>query len=212
MERKCQLGFNSAITAVSEEDGSFSDKLHVKRILPLRGRSMQIDGVAGVFIARYGMEVTYFDEIVNADEIVRRVQQAIDGLLGVSTEKANELFPLRGAKWPTVTLEKPAPRKPTYRKMVVAELPSDITRYTKSSEEWKQFEQHVCGSLVNLDGARGCKINYREVGLIFDTRFTSKTAVQRHLRRELVGLREERAILPFLKHKVLRLKFTVVDM
>jgi len=207
----CKLGldFNSAITGLPTENGKFDQQAHQAQILPLRGLIMQIDGVSGVFIARYGVQIDYCDNIVTAKQILTAVQQAIDTLMAI---EGTSLFPLRGEKKPTVTIDSSTQPKPTYRKMVIVRLPSDLTAFTKDNEVWQQLEALVGGHLAHHEGVRGYDVYLREVSVTFDTRLTTATAIKRHISRSLGLMHDGVRIFPFLGDRKLRFtKIFVID-
>jgi hypothetical protein len=208
-KRRLTLGFNTAITGLPPENGTFNESAHTKAVLPLRGLLMQIDGMDGVHIGRYGMTVTYLSELVDPQTILTRAQQAVDRLAGAVGSK---LFPLREEKTPTVTMEQPRPASPTHRKTVVASLSSDLAAFTKDNDLWKALTDMLGKELASRDGVRGYEIYLREVRVTFDPRITSQTALTNHIRKVLNHQwMVSPALFPFFRGRVLRLKFTVID-
>ena len=69
-EPRIQFVFNTAITGLPEDTGAWDEKVHNDAVLPLRGLIMQIDGVSGCHIARYGMMVQYLAEVIDRESLI----------------------------------------------------------------------------------------------------------------------------------------------
>jgi len=95
--RTIEFEFNTALTELGE-NGIFDEAEHTKKILPLRGKIMKIDGMTGCLVARYGVDVYYFPPAVDdIEEVERKIIQIFE-------EAAEEnFFPLRGKKKVKIT-------------------------------------------------------------------------------------------------------------
>lgn len=200
------LEFNSAISGI-QPDGKFRDNDHDATVKPVRGLIMsQTDGITGMNIGRYGARVNHFAEIISADQVRTAFQTAIDAILETTD---HTIFPLRGEKTPTVTLESTSAPKPSYRKTVAARFDTDIAAYTKDDKKWNEFTTRVGEALANINGARDYEIYLNEVHLTIDTRAVSVQAAQEHMDNVIQTLRREDVILPFAKD--VRVKFRHFD-
>ncbi len=92
--RTSRFAFNTFITSVAQQDD------HDRLVSPIVNSIFITDGIYQCLITREGIEVMWYDTMIDQDRVVEVVQQAIawsvDGLTGV--------FPLRGDKTPTATL------------------------------------------------------------------------------------------------------------
>lgn len=212
MECKVLLAFNTAITGLPEEDGKWDEQAHKVQVLPLRGKIMQIDGATGSYIARYAVEVKYLSELTTPEAILAHVQRGIDWLM---SNPDTTLFPLRGEKVPSVTIEQPKPTAPSCLKTVIAYFTTDLTVYTKDEKLWGEIQSIVGAVLVNQNGVRGYEVHMGAVAITIDTHATSVTATKRHIRTVLDNLRDEGdmriAFFPFLETGCPRLRFVVKD-
>lgn len=211
-ERKLRLYFNSAITGPPLEDGTLEEPSHQEQTLPLHKLIIQVDGIAFAFISRFVMEISYYEAVTTPQQILTAAQEAIDTLMAI---EGMTLFPLRGEKKPTVTLDSstqpPQPRS-THLKKVIVRLPSDLTAFPMNDATWQEHKEHVGGHLVRHEGVRGFEIYLREVIVTFDTGLTTATAIKRHISRSLGLLNDGVRIFPFLGDRKLRfVKVVVVD-
>lgn len=193
-ESKIQFSFNTAITGLPEATGAWDEKAHRDAVLPLRGLVMQIDGVCGCHIARYGMTVDYVGGVASRDLVITGVKAAV---MAVSDGKG--LFPLRGEKKPAVTLE--APTIARHHTWWAARVDFDTDLFVDISEE---ATQAICNELkarlVDADGARNPGVGQRVLWVNFDPRITSSVDMEDHLRsvvREIMESRKEKKYFPF---------------
>jgi hypothetical protein len=200
------ISFNSAITGIPLETGKFNDTAHTDQILPLRGLIMQLDGVTGMNIGRYGMKVYYLDEMTEPAKILKIVQRSINELM---EREGNRLFPIRGDKTPTATIDEPEPSVPDYKQSVIARFDTDLTAYSADSEQWAETSAHVKSVLSSVDGVRGCGVYLREVAVCFDSRTITATDMKHHIGRVLRHLDtfEGRPFFPFLNGRQLSFSF-----
>ena len=198
-QRKCNFTFNSAITGMSKENGTFDDDAHRDQVLPVRGRIMQLDGVTGCHIARYGMEIGFLDEVVDRDTVETHGMEAITwaGTL-------DGLFPLRGNKTPAATMDRPAHRE-THSWWVKVTFASYLVRYTPAADDGWDAEafRTETGSLekemTNLSGIINHELRPGFAKVKFDDRYISKEAVEAHLRQLFLSVQERSAnFFPFV--------------
>ena len=183
-EQQMHFDFNTAITAV-EEKGRFNDDKHREKILPLRERVMNIDGVTGMFVARYAVKVDFLPEVISADDLETAV---ITAVTKVANDEKLGLFPLRGNKTPEATRERPTPRVNNNVK-VVARFNSDLVRYPVSTTDRGRYDaeayavmtQDLAEALVDIDGVRAHKVELRFVSLTFDKRVTDTSTIEKHI-------------------------------
>lgn len=201
------LDFNSAISGI-REDGKWRDNDHDATVKPVRGLVMsRTDGITGMRIGRFGAQVQHFAEIISANDVLQAFQGAIDELVAQQTSgqptEITTLFPLRGEKVPTVTIDPTSASRRTPHKVVAARLNSDITVYSKDGKKWDEFVAMVGEALANIDGARGYEIYLNEVQLVIDTRVCSVAQAQTHMDKVIQDLYEEKVILPYTKDPVI---------
>jgi hypothetical protein len=99
-EQKFKLYFNTAVTGINPETGEWDSEAHYSTVAPLRGKVMQIDGLADCFIARYAIEITYMSNVAEQTALIKAVQKAV-----AEVSDMEGFFPLRGDKTPAATLE-----------------------------------------------------------------------------------------------------------
>lgn len=203
------LEFNSAISGVRESDGAFVEKDHNELVKPLRGVVMsQTDGITGMNIGRYGARVQHFAEIVSREQVLAVFQTAVDALMEMTD---TNLFPLRGDKTPTVSIEPAYVPKPNHKKMVIAGFNTDITTFSKDGKAWDEFVAMVGEAVSCFDGARDYTVRLREVGVTIDTRHASTETAQAFMKKVLELLWESGKILPFAPFDTNRITFRYTD-
>ncbi|MDB5163936.1 MAG: hypothetical protein JWS12_554 [Candidatus Saccharibacteria bacterium] len=173
--------FNTAITGINEETGTFNSEDHRDAVLPLRGRIMQHDGVFGCNINRFDMSVEYRDNVTNSAAVAEWVQVTIDW----ATQNLLDLFPLRGDKRVLATPQTEWP----FRRVIIT-FNSNLARFTPMSHITKQImdqqafadaTRQVAIELTDLDGVKGYVLELRAAALDIDTRVTDVDRAKQHL-------------------------------
>ncbi len=203
---KRRFSFNTAITGVSLTDGKFDEDAHRLQVLPLRGRIMQHDGVTGCFIARYGVEVEFLDNVT--DEAA--VEAFVLGAVRWAADEAG-LFPLRGDKTPAAAMNRPEPQ---YRGRLYIEFGTSVVDYPVSdkAEEWddKTFRasvQLLAQLMTRFDGVVNYQLRLRTASITFDTRVTNREAVEAHLRKVFTDAVAGEKFFPFVGQGELNVTF-----
>ncbi len=113
-ERKYELSFNTAVTAIIDENGVVDGEAHCLKVAPLRAKIMQIDGIDDCIIERYGINLWYQSIVITPEALLAAISEIIE-----TTVEREDLFPLRGDKIPRVihtsSGAKVRPRPPVYR-------------------------------------------------------------------------------------------------
>jgi hypothetical protein len=208
--RTLHFTFNSAITGVSIENGKWSEVTHRHQILPLRGRLMQCDGITGINIGRYEMDIEFLPNVTDAETVITVVNESIDW-----ASKQEGLFPLRGDKLIEATLEPSPTSALTNIFKVTVHFGTQIMAFPVHNNEfdadkfWLKTNQ-LARELAKLDGIVGCEMYLDAASLTFDTLLTDVEKVQAHIRAVLLQpLEEESNLFPFANRHELRLGFTV---
>ncbi|MCI5108749.1 MAG: hypothetical protein MRY49_02780 [Candidatus Pacebacteria bacterium] len=95
LKQKFEVGFNTALTKINEEDGKFDEDEFLKQVLPIRGKIMQIDGVCGCSIGRYGFDVVCVENATDMEVLKKSLEEIFE------KECVNEgFYPLKGDKEP----------------------------------------------------------------------------------------------------------------
>ena len=208
-EHKIQFMFNTPFTGVIRETGKFDEETHKALALPLRGRLMQIDGVSGCYIARFGFYVEYFDEMTDRDAVVT----AVEALVAEYNEKLVEsgYFPLRGEKTPGASPK--TAKKWRYNKVTTGI--DSLTGYTTVDGDPNEFDAAWFNSRVrplveklgNANGVTKVEITMTSLGVTFDSRVTNFTEIKNHVKYTLAQVREQYGFFPHVAEGA-ELKFT----
>ena len=86
---KVLYSFSGALTSLDPETGAFDKDAFSKTVMPIRGRIMSFDGLTGCFIARYAVEVSYIEEIVDLEVLDAHIKSVFEWV-----ESQDEFFPL----------------------------------------------------------------------------------------------------------------------
>jgi hypothetical protein len=89
MQHTSNYRFSSALCDLDEETGTFDEQVFKQLVLPIRGRIMARDGLSGCHIARYGVEVLYFQDIVGSEEL----DPFLEEMFNVARQDNPALFP-----------------------------------------------------------------------------------------------------------------------
>lgn len=186
-ERKIQFEFNTAITGLEPETGKWDENVHKDRVMPLRGLIMQIDGVSGCFIGRYGMRVDYMPNVVSKTRVAQQVKAAVKVIASIEG-----FFPIKDKKTPSVRPEKRAVSVANDT-WWVARVDFNTDLYADKSEEFmKAVKDQLNPILVNADGARETGIWQRGLYVKFDKRVTTSESMEAHLKKVVAKIMKKR--------------------
>jgi hypothetical protein len=180
-EKKLSFDLNTAITAVETETGKFDENAHREAVLPVRGKIMSHDGITGCFIARYGIKVDYLDNVTDAEKVAQVVQSAVDWAA------SNSLFPIRGQKTPTATLDQPV-NPPLRYIWAIANFNSSLIAYPPSvkggtdTEAFYTTTKPVAEKITEINGVSDFKVHLQGVAIKIDTHVTSTDDAIAHLK------------------------------
>lgn len=205
-EKKLTFDLNTAITAVETETGKFDENAHREAVLPVRGKIMSHDGITGCFIARYAIKVEFLDGVTDAEKVSEVVQSAVDWAAD------NNLFPIRGQKTPTATLDQP-PAAPSPRHIwAIVNFNSSLIAYPPSTKGGTDTEvfytatKPVAEKITAIDGVANFKIQLQGVAIQVDTQVTSTDDALAHLKATVEDLaKTEGGWFPYLKGKALKI-------
>ncbi len=190
---KIEFTFNTALVALPEETGALDEKAFRQQVLPLRGQIMKIDGVCGCYIARYGVEVNFLDNVTSRQVVIAGVEAVI------VWAAEQDFFPMRGEKVPEATA-KPVPVSTTAT-WWVARVRFDTDLFTNlSKKHTRAIRAHLHALLENADGARDTHVGQRTLSIMFDERITSPEDMKEHLAgvvANIMGDRDQRNYFPF---------------
>jgi hypothetical protein len=187
-ERRLKGDFNTAITGINPDTGAWSEKTHNTTVLPLRGKIMQIDGVVGCHIARYGLEVTYLQDRVTKTALTRAVKAAVAEI----ANNADIFFPLRGKKTPRLTI--PRSRPSTTRTWHCVEVEFNTDLHANAGEELTTaIKEKLKLRLMQVDGARRVYVTQRCLQVCFDKDATAEEGIVAHLQQVVREILESRA-------------------
>lgn len=198
-EKKIEFTFNSALSGVNPVSGAWLEDEHKTMAKGVRAHIMSQpsgDGVCGMFIARYGMSVSYISEATSAAEVIDAVKEAVNWA-AANMERA---FPLRDDKTPGVTVDTRLPKK-TDKVQITATLTTNLYAYPTSDDDGKALRSEFAAKLVRLDGVRGYVVYLDGVQLTIDTTTTSVAEAKAHIENLLKACASEPAseFLPFVK-------------
>lgn len=191
--KKIMFNFNTAITGLSKESGTWNENLHNQTVMPLRGLVMQIDGVTGCFISRYGMEITYIPGITSKKSIIAAARAAVGTATGM-----DNFFPLRGRKTPVARI----PRRPksVYNTWWVARVDFNTDLFVNMAVSSEELTAPLVARLAKADGARQPGVGQRVAYVKFDRRQASPESMKAHLENvvgEIMAEREAKGYFPF---------------
>jgi hypothetical protein len=184
MSRRINFKFNTALSAI--EGGKFNDEAFKALVMPIRTRLMEIDGLTGCNIARYGIEVSYEKDIVSKTKLIRLVCD----IFASFAEQADTYFPLRGNKVPRLIVDRPRRQRST-EPWVYINYKSSVVRYPVGTGQDSMFDEAKFRALTaglpekmtDKDGVLGWKLNLRYAGIKIDTRVLSIEEAKTHLTR-----------------------------
>jgi hypothetical protein len=212
-EKKLQFGFNSALSPVDKETGAFDEKgVHDTMAKKIRGHIMSQtsgDGICGMFIARFGMSVSYVTEATTEEKVVAAVNEAI-----AWTANQEGFFPLRGDKVPEVTLEKPREKVFTGRVAVKADFGSDLYVHPVTQELGAALREKFAEELVQLNGVRDYRVGNNWVQLVVEIKLTPADAAKAHIQELLNKHAEnkESEFLPFAKGQPINIEWETLNL
>ena len=208
-ERKRRFSFNTAITGVDETTGKFDEDAHRKQVLPLRGRIMQLDGMTGCYIARYGLEVEFLDTVTEEATVEAHVLEAVRWAAG-----QDGFFLLRGDKTPAATMDRPEPREPQHRGWLYINFGTNVVDYPVSdkaegwdAETFRASVQELAKKMTGFDGAVNYQLRLRTASITFDTQVTNREAVEAHLRQVFTDAAAGGEFFPFVGQGGLNVTF-----
>jgi hypothetical protein len=191
---KLKLEFNTAITDLDPNTGKWDEQAHNYAVRPLRGLIMQIDGVSGCFIARYGMEIDYMSDVTSKAQITKAAKAAVRDVAA-----RDGFFPLRGKKVPSARTPKPV--QSTSATWWVAQVSFGTDLFVDKDEESTTKIVHELTSwLANADGARQSGVGQRMLYVKFDQRQVSPEKMEAHLKlvvAQIMNKRTEKGYFPF---------------
>jgi hypothetical protein len=193
-DQKVTLEFNTAITELDPATGKWDEKEHNQSVIPLRGLIMQIDGVTGCHIARYGMEVNYLPRVISRSAVIEAVQAAVQ-----ECAKAADFFPMRGDKQPAALASEPQKSRTTCWWIAKVTFNTDLF-INFDDDATKAVEDELLRELATGDGVRRPGIGQRTAWVLFDKRITQPADMREHLESFVAGLmrsRKEKELFPF---------------
>lgn len=200
-EQKIEFSFSSALSGVDPDTGTWQKDLQEAMAKKIRGRIMAQstgDGICGMNIARYGMYVEYFSEIISFNEVVVVVREAIEW----ATHNVEGAFPIREGKTVDVTVDTklPTPRTPSGKMEITANLLTNLFAYPTTEDESKRLKALFATELLQLDGVVGYGVFIDGIRLTIKTAITSVDAAKAHMQQLLEKHAEnkESEFLPFL--------------
>jgi hypothetical protein len=208
MTKSIEFTFNSALSGVDTHTGAWSQKAHDELAKKVRSHIMGQptgDGICGMFIARYGMNVEYIDKATSPENVVGAVNEAIQW-----AADQEDMFPLRGDKTPEAILDTHIP-KPTKNFEVIAELSTNLYALPTTNEETQQLRLKFAKLLVRLDGVCEYSIYLDGAALTVDTTITTVEQTKEHFRNLFAthANQPDSAFLPFNKDKEVAIRWHV---
>jgi hypothetical protein len=212
-EVRLYFRLNTPITAF--EDGDFDEKAHAALVKPVYARIKYNDGITTCFVAQYGIEVKFFDDVTNAATVTVIVNEAIRWAVEEYDER-DKLFPLRGGKTPTATLNEDNKPDPNAAQRVRVIFSSHLTRYLPNGKGgfdqggYQDLVESLAKELTDIDGITSDYVLGRNGAVLwFDPKITTREVVEQHMyvvfhRAAGDGNQE---IFPFLSDKELVLAF-----
>ena len=182
-DRKLVLEFNSAITGLA--DGKWDEKAHNAAVQPLRHLIMDIDGVSGCFIARYGVEVNYLSRIVSKTRLTKAVRAAVREVANM-----DGFFPQREKKTPTVRLPKAAKRTHDTWWVAIVNFSTDLF-VDEGKEDGSSTEKRLVAELRHADGVRHPSVWQRGMSVRFDRRQTTPESMEAHLKAVVASIMKD---------------------
>jgi copper chaperone CopZ len=199
-EKTIRFMFNTPISGVSKEAGKYDVEIHTSLVLPIRGEFMQIDGVSGCRIDRFGFYVEYFDEMTDSNTVI----EAVLGIIAEFGKRPTEsgYFPLRGEKTPSASpvLDKPV----IWRFKRVGVSMDSLTDYVTVGDDPNKFDdaefsrrvKPLAGKLGDANGVTEVKVAMTQVEVSFDSRITSFDQIRDHIMKSLNSVRGSEYFFP----------------
>jgi hypothetical protein len=196
---------NTGITGLGE-NGKWDEDMHREQVMPVRGKIMEHDGMTGCYIGRYYVEVKFLDYVTNEEAVAEVVQRAVDW-----AAQQEGLFPKRGDKTPTATLDRPTP---SANEKVIVRFNSYLRPYKPTQahdynrEAFKEETYPIAERVTETDGMESFKIGHDGANITYDTHYNNRQAVENHLRSVFEWAAAQEQFFPFLGDKPLELTFS----
>jgi quinol monooxygenase YgiN len=181
-ERKLNFRFNTFVSG-NGEDGTFDQNGHRQLIAPLFRLIKNNDGITTCYVYQAGIEVEYLDYMTDQEAVVKIVQEAVKW-----AKDQEGFFPLRGDKTPRVTLDS-KPQTPDPYQTIEVRFNSHLTVFQVDTAEagfdtaaFRELVGSLANELTNTEGVVRYELYLGGAALKFDTRLTTKEAIEAHMR------------------------------
>lgn len=175
---------------------------HIKLTDPLYARIKAYDGIDTCDISRYYVTVGYTPQVLTVEQVNEIIEAEV---AWAATQDG--LFPLRGDKTPTATLDPTSvrPVRPERKNVISVDFGTHIIAFQANQDgdpdeaAFRQLTRDFAHELSNTDGILTCKMSMNGVRLSFNTEITNYDTVKSHLWDVILKSRDYGPLFPYVE-------------